>query len=161
MPNVGTLGVGNTANPRESESTGNNCPSLSTNTTVHSAPWANTTPKLTSSDILSSSPTEPHSLFVDSRDSVKWKLNSLGMCSRKVRTQRRKEGNACPGLCDKVLKTSMKTVCFDALEHLVVINTDSQLDNSEEWNGCSQTFLAAKVSKASIPRTYRAGPAVT
>lgn len=40
----------------------------------------------------------------------------------------------CHGLCDEVLKTSMRTVRFDALEHLVGINTDSQLDNSyDHW----------------------------
>lgn len=161
MPDGKNIGCGQHCKPRESDSMGNYCPSMSTNTIVHSAPWASTTPKLTSSDILSSSPTEPHSLFGDSRDSMKWKLNSLGTHSQKVRIQRRKEGNVCHGLCDKVLKTNPRMVCFDALEHLVVINTDSQLDNSEKWNGCSQTFLAAKVSKASIPRTYRAGPGVT
>lgn len=41
----------------------------------------------------------------------------------------------CYGLCDEVLKTSMRTVCFDALEDLVVINTDSQLDNSYGHGG--------------------------
>lgn len=68
---VGILGAGSTADPgslRARATTVPHCPQ----TPEFTQPlWASTTPKPTSSDILSSSPTLPHSLLGDSRDSVK------------------------------------------------------------------------------------------